>query len=64
MFVLGLILSISPISAYSIETQTHSNNTFDMDMLTSNIHMEILISTTEKLDNELNCTDKQKETTV
>jgi hypothetical protein len=34
MFIISLVLSISPISAYSIETQTHNNNTFDMNVLT------------------------------
>lgn len=64
VFVLGLILSISPISAYSIETQTHSNNTFDMNVLASNIHMETLLSTTGNVDNELNYINKQKEIAV
>jgi hypothetical protein len=64
VFVLGLILSISPISAYSIETQTHNNNTFDMNVLTPSIHMKTLLSSTGNADNELNCTDKSNESST
>jgi hypothetical protein len=41
IFLIGLVLSISPITAYSIEA-SHYNNDSDLDMLTQVNHMEVM----------------------
>jgi hypothetical protein len=52
MFIIGLVLSISPITAYSIEA-SHYKNDSDVDMLTQVNHMEISAG---NVDNKSNYT--------
>lgn len=61
VFIMGLILSISPITAHSIETQNNNSNC-DMNVLTQFNHMEVmpLKNTTNKEKKIENSTTKTR----